>query len=214
MFTGDDVFKQVKDLSGGEKGRLSLAKLMLSGANFLILDEPTNHLDIFGKEVLEDALADYDGTVLFVSHDRYFIERTAERIWDLYGEQIFDYPGDYRYYEEHFEERRRGISGDSVQDRNACPESGMSETADGALSWEEQKKERAAREKHQRELSKCEEEITRLEEQLDELNEMLNDPAIATDAARLGQIALEQQKASGRLEEEMERWEKLAADQE
>ena len=90
----------------------------------------------------------------------------------------------------------------------------MSETADGALSWEKQKKERAAREKHQRELSKCEEEITRLEEQLDELNEMLNDPAIATDAARLGQIALEQQKASGRLEEEMERWEKLAADQE
>ena len=214
MFTGDDVFKQVGDLSGGEKGRLSLAKLMLSGANFLILDEPTNHLDIFGKEVLEDALADYDGTVLFVSHDRYFIGRTAERIWDLYGGKIFDYPGDYGYYEEHFEERRIGISEDSVQEHSACSESGRSDAADSALSWEEQKKERAAREKHQRDLSRCEEEITRLEDKLDELNELLNDPRIATDAARLGEIALEQQKTSGRLEEEMERWEKLAADQE
>ena len=214
MFTGDDVFKQVGDLSGGEKGRLSLAKLMLSGANFLILDEPTNHLDIFGKEVLEDALADYDGTVLFVSHDRYFIGRTAERIWDLYGGQILDYLGDYRYYEEHFEERRNGIIEDSEQKESARVQSGRSDPAGGMLSWEEQKKERAAREKHQRELAKCEEEITRLEDKLDELNDMLNDPEIATDAVRLGEIALEQQKASSRVEEEMERWEMLAADQE
>ena len=214
MFTGDDVFKQVGDLSGGEKGRLSLAKLMLSGANFLILDEPTNHLDIFGKEVLEDALADYDGTVLFVSHDRYFIGRTAERIWDLYGGQILDYPGDYRYYEEHFEERRNGITEDSAREESKLEQSTRSDPAGGMLSWEEQKKERAAREKHQRELAKCEEEITRLENKLDELDEMLNDPLIATDAVRLGEIALEQQKASSRLEEEMERWEMLAADQE
>ncbi len=210
MFTGDDVFKQVGDLSGGEKGRLSLAKLMLSGANFLILDEPTNHLDIFGKEVLEDALAGYDGTVLFVSHDRYFIGQAAERIWELYDGQIIDYPGDYQYYEEHAQERReRQNNSEQIKETSNVIESGA--VSEGALSWEEQKKKRAAAEKLQRELKKCEDQISELETRMDELEAALNDPSIATDAGKLGEIALEQQKVSGRLEEEMELWEELAS---
>ena len=98
LFTGDDVFKQISSLSGGERGRVSLAKLMLSEANFLILDEPTNHLDIASKEILEDALLSYTGTVLYVSHDRYFINQTATRILDLTNQAIVNYIGDYDYY--------------------------------------------------------------------------------------------------------------------
>ena len=211
LFTGDDVFKQVGDLSGGEKGRLSLAKLMLSGANFLILDEPTNHLDILGKEVLEDALEGYDGTVLFVSHDRYFIGRAADRIWDLYDGGIFDYAGDYRYYEEHVEERRRraGETG-TAQSEGIQEEKQDAQLSEGALSWEEQKRRRAADQKAVRELSRCEKKIAELESKLEELEEEMNDPRIATDAARLGEIALQQQQAESLLEEEMERWEQLA----
>ena len=98
LFTGDDVFKRIKDLSGGERGRVSLAKLMLSESNFLILDEPTNHLDIASKEILEDALNSYNGTVLYVSHDRYFINRTAHRILELSGGTLHQYLGNYDYY--------------------------------------------------------------------------------------------------------------------
>ena len=98
LFTGDDVFKHIGDLSGGERGRVSLAKLMLGNANFLILDEPTNHLDIASKEILEDALNNYDGTVLYVSHDRYFINRTAHRILDLTAQRFMNYIGNYDYY--------------------------------------------------------------------------------------------------------------------
>lgn len=98
LFTGDDVFKRIGDLSGGERGRVSLAKLMLSNANFLILDEPTNHLDITSKEILEHALNQYTGTVLYVSHDRYFINRTATRILELTGETFINYIGNYDYY--------------------------------------------------------------------------------------------------------------------
>ena len=98
LFTNEDVFKYIRDLSGGEKGRVSLAKLMLSEANFLILDEPTNHLDIASKEILEEALNSYTGTVLYVSHDRYFINQTATRIMDLTNQAIVNYIGDYDYY--------------------------------------------------------------------------------------------------------------------
>ena len=217
LFTGDDVFKQVKDLSGGEKGRLSLAKLMLSGANFLILDEPTNHLDILGKEVLEEALKDYEGTVLFVSHDRYFIGQTAERVWDLHDGVILDYPGGYDYYEEHVEERRLRAAGSvpgQQVDAGYGSDSAGTDSA-GALSYEEQKRAKAAREKIRRELKACEEEIARLEERLAELNDRLNDPAIATNAGKLAEIALEQEKTDTQLMDEMTRWEELAqADEE
>ncbi len=119
LFTGDDVFKRIGDLSGGEKGRVSLAKLMLSDANFLILDEPTNHLDITSKEILETAISGYEGTVLYVSHDRYFINRTATRILDLTHGQMVNYIGNYDYYMEHVDEQMNRLFGASGNLGNA-----------------------------------------------------------------------------------------------
>ena len=221
LFTGDDVFKQIRDLSGGEKGRLSLAKLMLSGANFLVLDEPTNHLDILGKEVLEDALQDYEGTLLFVSHDRYFIGQVAERIWDLNDGRIDDYPGDYEYYLGHVEERREreNAKDRSRPDRNGKRESGETDIRipdkgdkkpDSKLSWEEQKRLRAAAQKRERDLAACEKRISELEAREEELAAMVADPKIATDGGRLREIAVEQAEVAEELTQLMERWEILA----
>ncbi len=220
LFTGDDVFKQVKDLSGGEKGRLSLAKLMLSGSNFLILDEPTNHLDIWGKEALEDALSEYRGTLLFVSHDRYFIGQVADRVWELYGNRINDYVGGYEYYEEHADERRKTLRDSTDEElhdglRESAEEDkdeGASGGADQELTWEEQKALRAAIQKHERDLARCEQEIAELEARQIELEDSLADPAIATNGEKLAAIAAEQQEVEDRLLDAMSRWEELAED--
>ncbi|MBQ4362244.1 MAG: ABC transporter ATP-binding protein, partial [Lachnospiraceae bacterium] len=174
-------------------------------------------LDILGKEVLEEALKDYEGTVLFVSHDRYFIGQTAERVWDLHDGVILDYPGGYDYYEEHVEERRLRAAGSvpgQQVDASYGSDSAGTDSA-GALSYEEQKRAKAAREKVRRELKACEEKIARLEERLAELNDRLNDPAIATNAGKLAEIALEQEETETQLMDEMTRWEELAqADEE
>ena len=163
LFTGDDVFKRIGDLSGGERGRVSLAKLMLSEANFLILDEPTNHLDIVSKEILERALNDYTGTVLYVSHDRYFINQTATRILDLVNRTFVNYIGNYDYYLEKKDELTAAYAGDPDADAAAAKET----VSEAKLSWQEQKEAQAKERKRQNELKKTEERITLLEERED-----------------------------------------------
>ncbi len=207
LFTEDDVFKQVKNLSGGEQGRLSLARLMLSDANFLILDEPTNHLDIDSKEILERALQQFEGTVLYVSHDRYFINQTATRILDLTQKQIVNYIGNYDYYLEKKEDTERAQlrSADSVQDNES------NRPKNSALSWQEQKKEQAKLRKLENEVKKAEEEIEALENRNAEIDSQLNDPANGTNVALLTDLAREKEENENRLLTLMEIWEQNEA---
>ena len=205
LFTGDDVFKQIKDLSGGEKGRVSLAKLMLSEANFLILDEPTNHLDIMSKEILEDALNAYEGTVLYVSHDRYFINRTASRILDLTEKQLIGYLGNYDYYLEKKETVEQNLLGNASVATQAKPEA-VSETK---LDWQAQKELQAKQRKRENDLKKCEEEITSLEEKNAYLDEQMALPENATNSAKLQEIAKEKEEIASKLEALYEKWETL-----
>ena len=214
LFTGDDVFKKVADISGGERGRLSLAKLMLSEANFLILDEPTNHLDMVSKEILEQALNQYTGTVFFVSHDRYFINQTATRILDLTGQTIVNYIGNYDYYLEKQEELTR-IYAPHAKTGSASsqsPQAADTSAEEGRLDWQEQKKQAAALRKKQNELKKTEEEIETLEQQKAELEEESANPEVACNQSRLLELHKQMVEIDGRLEELYEAWEVLAAD--
>ncbi len=205
LFTGDDVFKRISDLSGGEKGRVSLAKLMLGNSNFLILDEPTNHLDIQSKEILETALNNYEGTVLYVSHDRYFINKTATRILDLTGKQLLNYIGNYDYYLEKKEAVEAALL--SPAEEKVVVKTLESETK---LDWKAQKEEQAKLRKRENDLKKCEEEIASLEAKQKELEEKMALPEIATNSVKLQEVAAEQDKVMGRLEELYELWETLA----
>ncbi|MCR5237439.1 MAG: ABC-F type ribosomal protection protein [Lachnospiraceae bacterium] len=200
LFYGDDVFKQVKALSGGERGRLSLAKLMLSNANFLILDEPTNHLDSTSKEILENALNEYEGTLLYVSHDRYFINRTATRILELSGGIFTDYPGNYDYYlEKKITDTSEGSIDAPVND----------DPSDSKLSWQEQKAQDAARRKKENRIKKIEEEISDLEARKAAIENDMSDPAIATDAGKLTTLSNEAGELSVRLDDLYNEWETL-----
>ena len=171
LFTGEDVFKRISDLSGGERGRVSLAKLVLSNANFLILDEPTNHLDIMSKEILEDALNGYEGTILYVSHDRYFINRTAHRILDLTEGQFVSYVGNYDYYLEKHDTVMAAIEASAPQntdaDNTAAAKAAESEVK---LDWKAQKEEQARLRKKENDLKKCEEKIAELEARISEID--------------------------------------------
>ncbi len=198
LFTGDEVFKQIKDLSGGEKGRLSLAKLMLSNANFIILDEPTNHLDIASKEILEDALNNYTGTILYVSHDRYFINRTATRILELCGKEFYNYVGNYDYYLE----KKITPTEEAVLTDNTPTES--------KLDWKSQKEEQAKQRKRENDLRKCEDMIADLEEKLAAIDEKMQLPEIACNSLELGKLTKEQALLQAKLDEQMELWESLA----
>ena len=198
LFTGDEVFKQIKDLSGGEKGRLSLAKLMLSNANFIILDEPTNHLDIASKEILEDALNQYTGTILYVSHDRYFINRTATRILELCGKEFFNYIGNYDYYLE----KKLAPIAEVVHTQNTPTE--------GKLDWKTQKEEQARQRKRENDLKKCEDRIAELEEELAKIEAKMAQPDIACNSLELGKLTKEQITLQAKLDEQMELWETLA----
>ncbi len=198
LFTGDDVFKQIKDLSGGEKGRLSLAKLMLSNANFIILDEPTNHLDIASKEILEDALNNYTGTILYVSHDRYFINRTASRILELCGKEFYNYMGNYDYYLE----KKITPSEETVIIDDTPTES--------KLDWKAQKEEQAKQRKRENDLRKCEDMIADLEEKLAAIDEKMALPEISCNSYELGKLTEEQTLLQQKLDEQMELWETLA----
>ena len=235
LFTGDDVFKRIGDLSGGEKGRVSLAKLMLSDANFLILDEPTNHLDITSKEILETAISGYTGTVLYVSHDRYFINRTATRILDLTHGQFVNYIGNYDYYIEHVDEQMQRLFGTASSVGNATlgdgsykyAQSATSETSEassttaasnaasapsGAQDWKAQKAIQAQKRKLETSLSKCEEEISKLETRDGEITEQLSDPSIGTDLAKLRKLTDEQTEIQDKLAALYDEWENLSSE--
>lgn len=204
LFTEDDVFKRVGDLSGGEKGRLSLAKLMLSEANVLILDEPTNHLDIISKEILEEALNQYDGTVLFVSHDRYFINKAASRILDLTDQTVVNYIGNYDYYLEKREVQMAKIRPEK-NDRN-----GLQKNDSAKEEWKQKKEEQAKERKKAAQLKRTEEEIAEKEAEIKVLNEELNDPDYATNSAKLSEIHERMTQVQEDLERLYETWEALA----
>ena len=238
LFTGDDVFKLIRDLSGGERGGVSLAKLMLSDANFLLLDEPTNHLDITSKEILESALNRYTGTVLYVSHDRYFINRTATRILDLTDGSFINYIGNYDYYLEKKEDveaafaarqmaeagnnRTAGANGTQAQSVSAV--SGVSSAssqapmtasaagslADGKMDWKAQKEEQARLRKRQNELKKVEDKIHELETRDGEIDELLSQEDVYTDVSRLMELNKEKESIQKELEVLYEKWEELA----
>ncbi|MBO5353412.1 MAG: ABC-F family ATP-binding cassette domain-containing protein [Lachnospiraceae bacterium] len=222
LFTGDDVFKQIKDISGGERGRVSLAKLMLSESNFLILDEPTNHLDIMSKEILENAIQNYTGTVLYVSHDRYFINKTATKILDLTNGRLIPYQGNYDYYLEHKENMERiHLQGIGYGVGKTPASSGAGKTATTSLpsaepesagkqDWKQQKEEQAKQRKRQNDLKRIEAEIERLEARSEELDVLLADEAVYTNHTKLLEVTKEKDETAERLLELMEQWEELA----
>ncbi|NSK13789.1 ABC-F family ATP-binding cassette domain-containing protein [Dorea phocaeensis] len=209
LFTGDDVFKRIKDLSGGERGRVSLAKLMLSEANFLILDEPTNHLDITSKEILEKALNDYTGTILYVSHDRYFINQTATRILDLVNQTFINYIGNYDYYLEKKEELTKAYAS-TPANTSSLPSTNTTSVSEGKLSWQEQKEAQAKERKRQNDLRKTEERITQLEERDGEIDQLMMEEEIFTNSVKCQELAHEKAAIAEELEELYLRWEELA----
>ena len=239
LFTGDDVFKRICDLSGGEKGRVSLAKLMLSDSNFLILDEPTNHLDIMSKEILEDAINAYEGTVLYVSHDRYFINKTAHRILDLTAQRFVNYIGNYDYYlEKHdavmaaalsklqaqaYAKAPPGASGISMtsgtNNAGSAAVSGAASAPGAAIAsstkqdWKAQKDEQARIRKRENDLKKCEDKISLLEERQAAIDDEMSQPEVATNVARLQELSKEQEAIGAELEALYTQWEALASDE-
>ena len=221
QFTGDDVFKLIGDLSGGEKGRVSLAKLMLSEANFLILDEPTNHLDITSKEILEQALNDYTGTVLYVSHDRYFINQTATRILELVNRKFVNYIGNYDYYLEKKEELTAAYASDTVPAKSI--QAAVASTADhsspnvtdtasdtGKLSWQEQKEQQAKERKRKNDLQKTETQIAVLEERNAAIDELLTQEEVYSNSVKCQELTAEKTQNEEELETLYELWERLA----
>mgnify|MGYP004658894163 FL=1 len=204
MFTGDDVFKMVGDLSGGEKGRLSLAKLMLSEANFIILDEPTNHLDMTSKEILENAINNYTGTVLYVSHDRYFINQTASRILELTNTKLINYLGNYDYYQEKKDELTATFAPTITKTKEQKTVSANKQ------DYLERKAEASRIRKLKNDISKVEEQIKKYEDRLNELDDMVQDPNVATNSAKLNKISKEQNEISDKLDQLMEEWEILS----
>ena len=207
LFTGDDVFKEISALSGGERGRVSLAKLMLSEANFLILDEPTNHLDIASKEILEEALVSYTGTVLYVSHDRYFINQTATRIMELTNQAVVNYIGDYDYYLEKKEELTSAYAPDINTPETPQEEKAASENK---LSWQQMKEEQSRKRKREAELKKVEARIEELETRDKEIDDTMVLPDICTNVAECTKLSREKAVIAEELEELYEKWEELA----
>lgn len=212
LFTNDDVFKYIRDLSGGERGRVSLAKLMLSNANFLILDEPTNHLDMVSKEILENALNSYTGTVLYVSHDRYFINTTATRIIELVGQTTVNYIGNYDYYIEKKDALTAaalaGKPADSSSAVSAAQKNAQKESA--KADWKQSKEEQALLKKKKNELKKTEERITVIEDRLKAIEEESALPEVCTDTAHLLELHKESTKLSEELDALYEKWEELS----
>ena len=199
---------------------------MLSDANFLILDEPTNHLDITSKEILETAISGYEGTVLYVSHDRYFINKTATRILDLTHGTVVNYIGNYDYYMEHADEQNNRLFGESADlsgstlasgsfkyessNAVATPAPTVTTANAGAADWKAQKEEQARKRKQEAALKKCEEEIAKLEARDSEINELLADPSIGTDLAKLRKLSDEQAEIQDRLATLYDEWEELS----
>ncbi len=214
LFTGDEVFKYIRELSGGERGRLALARLMLSRSNFLILDEPTNHLDITSKEILGDCLVNYEGTVLYVSHDRYFVNQTATRILDLTSHTLVNYLGNYDYYLLRRDQLSLSFTGkESETGRNSLTGGSAAESGDtksSKTSWQEQKARQALARKQKNDLEKCEEQIYQLEERLKVIDEKLCEEETATDPVKCRELSEERSSIEEQLEKFMEQWETMA----
>ena len=208
LFTGDDVYKRISDLSGGERGRVSLAKLMLSDANFLILDEPTNHLDITSKEILEDALKNYTGTVFFVSHDRYFINQIATRVLELTGETIVNYVGNYDYYLD----KRQQLNQIYVKKPEMTLTEPASNESEQKLDWQAQKAEAARIRKLENEQKKYENRIEELEGLIAKLDEDFAKPENATNSAKLNELTAKRNEYETELVDCMEKWEELSVE--
>lgn len=207
LFTGEDVFKRIGDLSGGERGRVSLAKLMLSESNFLILDEPTNHLDIASKEILEDAINHYTGTVLYVSHDRYFINRTASRILELSGNTLTNYLGSYDYYME----KKQALSAPDTAPASGSKSPVNSEPESlSKLDWKEKKEQQARQRKLENELKRIEDRIEVLENKDAKIDELMLKPDICTNVAKLQELAKEKSCIAEEMEQLLNRWEELS----
>ena len=204
LFTGEDVFKKIGDLSGGERGRVSLVKLMLSKANFLLLDEPTNHLDILSKDVLESALNSFPGTICYVSHDRYFINKTATRILDLTGNRLLNYIGNYDYYIE----KREAVEGAANLSINNIEEK-PAEVSDSKQEWIENKNAQAQKKKITNALNKCEKEIEKIEEKLSLIDEEFANPEISSNVGKLMELQKEKTALEEKLEKLMNEWEEL-----
>ena len=198
LLSGEDVYKDVGQLSGGERAKVAFAVMMLERGNVLIMDEPTNHLDIASKEILEDALNSYTGTILYVSHDRYFINRTATRILELCGKEFYNYAGNYDYYLE----KKITPSQEVIVKIETETES--------KLDWKAQKEEQARQRKRENDLKKCEDLIADLEEKLADIEEKMAQPEISCNSAELGKLTKEQSALQAKLDEQMELWETLA----
>ena len=204
LFTGEDVFKKIGDLSGGERGRVSLVKLMLSKANFLLLDEPTNHLDILSKDVLESALNSFPGTICYVSHDRYFINKTATRILDLTGNRLLNYIGNYDYYIE----KREAVEGAANLSNNNIEEK-PAEISDAKQEWIENKTAQAQKKKISNALNKCEKEIEKIEEKLSLIDEEFANPEISSNVGKLMELQKDKTALEEKLEKLINEWEEL-----
>ena len=209
LFTGDDVFKYIRELSGGEKGRVSLAKLMLSNANLLILDEPTNHLDITSKEILENALNSYTGTVLYVSHDRYFINSTATRIIELTANTLVNYIGNYDYYLEKKDILTAAAIKESVSPTDSDNTSVSSNTKE---QWLSSKEEQARLKKLKNNLARVEEQISSIEERLKEIDEEYMNPDIGSNTGRLMELHKEKEELDDKLNNLYEQWEEISTE--
>jgi ATP-binding cassette subfamily F protein 3 len=204
LFTGEDVFKKISSLSGGERGRVSLAKLMLGSYNFLILDEPTNHLDIESKEILEDALLNYEGTVLYVSHDRYFVNRTASRILELEDKHFTEYKGNYDYYID----KKKELS--LANDTDTSSSAAVKETTKSKDDWKSMKEEQARLRKIKNDLKKTEKEIAELEALIESIDEEIALPENMSDHTKLNELSIKRQEACDNLTKLYETWEELA----
>ncbi len=210
LFTGDDVFKKIEDLSGGERGRVSLAKLMLSPANFLILDEPTNHLDIQSKSILEDAIRSYTGTVLVVSHDRYFINRIATRILELKDQKLYSFIGNYEYYDSHKEQVYTAAAAVAPELADSAPDT-TAPVSSAKDDYKKQKEEQARIRKKENDIKKTEQQIEQIEAEISEIDREFEKPEIATNSAKLGELSKKREELSSKLSALYETWEDLLA---
>lgn len=210
LFTGDDVFKKIEDLSGGERGRVSLAKLMLSPANFLILDEPTNHLDIQSKSILEDAIRSYTGTVLVVSHDRYFINRIATRILELKDQKLYSFIGNYEYYDSHKEQVYTAAAAVAPELADSVPDT-TAPVSSAKDDYKKQKEEQARIRKKENDIKKTEQQIEQIEAEISEIDREFEKPEIATNSAKLGELSKKREELSSKLSTLYETWEDLLA---
>lgn len=204
LFTGEDVYKKIADLSGGERGRVSLVKLMLSKANFLLLDEPTNHLDIVSKDVLENALNNFPGTVCYVSHDRYFINKTATRILDLTENRLLNYIGNYDYYIE----KREAVE-EAANLTNTEQAEKPADVSESKKEWIDNKTALAQKKKVKNALNKCEKEISEIEDKLQAVDEEFSNPENASNVGKLMELQKQKEALEKRLDKLMEDWEEL-----